>query len=217
MSKIMKDTLILLIITLIAGTGLGFVYNVTKDARQAQEEKTKNEAFKNVFPDADTFGEPLAFDEEKLNQFIADADQKTKTADKDNTNDDINATIDEIVAAMDASGNVLGYVITVTDKEAYDGQIQFSIGISNDGTVNGISFLSISETPGLGMKANEDSFLRQFENKNVGYFKYTKTGAAEEEAIDALSGATITSNAVTNGATAAIYCFDYITGGGEHE
>ena len=40
-----------------------------------------------------------------------------------------------------------------------------TVGIKNDGTVLGISFLSLSETPGLGMKANEDSFKNQLKIK----------------------------------------------------
>lgn len=217
MSNIVKDTVILLVITLISGLGLGFVYNVTKEPRAAQAEKVKMEAYQTVFAAAESFGEPIELDSEKLNKYIAEADKKTKAADSDNTNADINAVIDEAVPALDGGGEILGYVITVTDNEAYDGAVQFSVGITNDGTVNGISFLSISETPGLGMKAAEDSFTSQFANKNVDYFKYTKTGAAGDESIDALSGATITTNAIANGATAAIYCFDYITGGEANE
>ena len=48
----------------------------------------------------------------------------------------------------DNSGEALGYIVTVTDNEAYDGSLQMTVGIKNDGTVLGISFLSLSETPG---------------------------------------------------------------------
>ena len=57
-------------------------------------------------------------------------------------------------------GSEAGYVITVTDKDGYGGDIQITVGIMSDGTVNGISFLSISETAGLGMRAKEPSFLQ---------------------------------------------------------
>lgn len=217
MNKIVKDTLILLVITLVSGVGLGLVYNVTKEPRAKQAEKVKMEAYQTVFTEADSFGTSLKLNKDELEKYIEEADKNTKASDADNANADINAVIDEAVPALDASGEVLGYVITVTDNEAYDGAVQFSVGIKNDGTVNGISFLSISETPGLGMKATEDSFLDQFKNKNVDYFKYSKTGASADEEIDALSGATITTNAIANGATAAIYCFDYITGGEANE
>lgn len=55
-------------------------------------------------------------------------------------------TIDEIMVAEDASGETLGYAFTVTDSEGYGGDIQFAMGVQNDGTLNGISILSISET-----------------------------------------------------------------------
>ena len=74
--------------------------------------------------------------------------------------------IEAVNTALDASGNPLGYVLTVTAKDGSQGSITFSVGIQNDGTVNGYSITSISETPGLGMKAQEEPFYSQFEGKN---------------------------------------------------
>lgn len=217
MNNIVKDTIILLLITLISGVGLGAVYNITKEPRKQQEEKAKNEAYQNVFPEAKTFADYNDYDSDEVADYIVERDAKTKAEDKDNSNKDINAVIDTIVTAYDNNGEILGYVITVTDKEAYGGEVQFTVGISNDKVIKGISFLSIDETPGLGMKANDDSYKEQFKDKAVDYVKYTKTESTDVEAVDALSGATITSNAVTNGVSAAIYCFDYITGGEANE
>lgn len=115
--------------------------------------------------------------------------------------------------AKDASGNLLGYVITVTTREGYGGDIQFSIGVRLDGTLNGMSILSISETAGLGMQA-EDVLKPQFADKQVEQFEYTKNGATSENQIDAISGATITTNAVTNGVNAGLYYFRTELGGG---
>ena len=103
-----------------------------------------------------------------------------------------NATIDEVIKAKDKSGNDLGYIITVTDNEAYGGSLQMTVGIKDDGTVMGISFLSLSETPGLGMKAKDDDFMSQFSNKKVDFFKYTKSEAKADNEINAISSATIT-------------------------
>ena len=116
--------------------------------------------------------------------------------------------------AKDASGELMGYVITVTTKEGYGGDIRFSIGVRLDGTVNGISILSISETAGLGMQA-EAVLKPQFAGKNVEKFAYTKNGAAADNEIDAISGATITTNAVTNGVNAGLYYFQTVLGGGD--
>ena len=110
------------------------------------------------------------------------------------------------MAAEDGAGNVLGYVITVNDHEGYGGDIEFMMGVRNDGTLNGISLLAISETAGLGMRA-EEVLKPQFADKNAESFEYVKTGAAGENQIDAISGATITTHAVTNGVNAGLYYF----------
>ena len=97
-------------------------------------------------------------------------------------------------------------MLTVTTHEGYGGDISFTLGIQNDGTLNGISLLSISETPGLGMQAG-DVLVPQFAGKNAYPYAYTKTGAAQDNEIDAISGATITTSAVTNGVNAGVYYF----------
>ena len=116
------------------------------------------------------------------------------------------ASIDGVAQALSGDGSVLGYVITVTDHEGYGGDIQFTMGVADDGTLNGISLLSISETAGLGMRAGE-VLVPQFAGKQVEQFSYTKTGAASDDQIDAISGATITTNAVVNGVNAGLLCF----------
>ena len=123
------------------------------------------------------------------------------------------AKVDKVVTALDKKGKELGYVITVTDKEGYGGDITLTVGIQKDKTVNGISILSINETAGLGMEAKEKKFKKQFENKKVDSFVYQKEASAENE-IDVISGATITTNAVTNGVNTAIISFEYLTAGG---
>ena len=141
----LKDALILFVITLVAGLLLGIVYNVTKEPIANQKAKAKIEASKNVFPAAENFEEITWFDETKA----LEAQEYLSTVGISGVD------INEISESLDASGNVIGYVITVTDHEGYGGDIQFSMGIAMDGTLNGISLLSISETAGLGMKAGD--------------------------------------------------------------
>ena len=81
--------------------------------------------------------------------------------------------------------------------------IQITVGIKKDGTINGVSILSISETAGLGMKATEPSFYNQYVNKKADKFVVSKDGGDGEQ-IDALSGATITSRAVTGAVNTAL-------------
>lgn len=65
------------------------------------------------------------------------------------------------------------------------------------------------------MKAAEDKFKSQFEGKQVDSFEATKNGATAENQIDAISGATITTNAVTGGVNAGILAYQFVTNGGE--
>lgn len=185
-----KNTISLMLITVIAGVLLGLVYEVTKEPIAREKQRAKEEAYKLVFNDAESFD---MADKDYVYELV-----KEKGFDYD-------ADIEELMAAKDSSGNILGYVATVTDHEGYGGDIQFAMGVRMDGTLNGISFLSIGETAGLGMKATEDKFKDQFKNKLVSRFTYTKSGSAGDDEIDALSGATITTNAVTNGVNAGLY------------
>lgn len=212
MKTIIKNTVILFAITLVAGLGLGFVYNVTSDARAEQEEKTKLSAYESVMPGMDGF-ENVKIDKECA-KYIENRMKENEKAGNISTIKAFSGEVNEVVLAKDKEGKNLGYIVTVTDKEAYSGSLQMTVGVTEDGTVKGISFLSLSETPGLGMNADEDSFKSQFKNKKVDYFVYEKSGAESDNEIDAISSATITTNAVTHGVNAAIYCVDYITGGG---
>lgn len=198
MKEMVKNTGILLAITLIAGLLLGLVYQVTKAPIAEQEAKAKQEACQEVFEDAATF--------EAVELFAVDESAWSGEGYGQES-------VDEVMAAQDEAGNVLGYVITVTTKGGYGGDIRFTMGIRADGTVNGISLLSISETAGLGMRA-EEVLKPQFADKNVDKFEYTKSGASADNQIDAISGATITTNAVTNGVNAGLYYFQTVLGGG---
>lgn len=198
MRNMFKDAGILLVITLVAGLLLGLVYQITKDPIAIQKEKAKQEACKEVFADASEFEEL-----EVTNPNTASWVEAGYAGE----------SIDEVMAAKDSSGNTLGYVITVTTKEGYGGDIRFTIGIRNDGLVNGISILEISETAGLGMRA-EDVLKPQFADKNIEKFEYTKSGASSEHQVDAISGATITTNAVVNGVNAGLYYFQTELKGG---
>ena len=64
----------------------------------------------------------------------------------------------------------------------------------------------------------EEVLKPQFAGKNAEVFTYTKSGAVSDDQIDAISGATITTNAVTNGVNAGLYYFrTQLKGGSENE
>lgn len=107
----------------------------------------------------------------------------------------------------DESKNIVGYVFTTSSK-GYGGDIVTMVGVNGDGAVNGIDFLTISETAGLGMNADKDEFKSQFIGKS-GEIGVNKNAPAENE-IQALTGATITSKAVTNAVNIALALFEEV-------
>ena len=201
MNNIVKNTLILTSITVVSGLLLGIVYDITKEPIAEAQENTKQEAFRAVLADASSFETMEDFDASEAMSIL---EENGYTSDE----------ITEIAEGVDDSGETVGYVINVTSHEAYDGDLEVSVGIAADGTVKGIEMLSISETAGLGMKADEADFKDQFKDKKVEKFSYTKSGESGDDKIDAISGATITTNAVTNAVGSALVYFQNELGGG---
>lgn len=199
MNKIVKDAIILTVITVVSGCLLGLVYEITKEPIATAQYNTQQKAYQTVFADAASFEDYEGFDAEQESAIVVGGAENS---------------IIGVVEAKDASGSTLGYVITVTSHAGYGGDITFSVGITNDGTVNGYSITSISETAGLGMKAKEEKFYSQFEGKNAESFEVVKGTASSDNQIEAISGATITSRAVTNGVDAALAYFREISEGG---
>lgn len=201
-NKIIKDALALTLITLVAGVALGGVYEITKDPIARQEAQAKAEAYEQVFTNAAAF-EEVEMDDTLIQTIRDQLDQEGYKA----------QSIEEVMRAEDQSGETLGYAFTVVTSEGYGGDIQFSMGVQNDGTLNGISILSIGETAGLGMNADTPAFKDQFVGKQVEKLQYTKNGATQDDEINAISGATVTTNAMTNGVNAGLCAFRVMEGG----
>lgn len=184
--SLVSDCIKLFIITIVAGLALGFVYNVTKEPIAKQEELAKQEAYQAVFADASSFAE-VDYEDSDI-QAVCDKNGLT------------GITMNEIMEAKDASGNQIGYVFNVTTSEGYAGDIQLAVGVQTDGTLNGYDTLSIGETAGLGMNATTDAFKNQYKGIKAKQLTVVKdgTGSQSDEKIDAISGATITSRAVTS-------------------
>ncbi len=200
-----KDISILVMITLAAGVLLGAAYGVTKDPIAQAQAKAKAQAQNAVMPDADSFKVLYTSDGsegEKIPDSYADA---VSQAGIDTT------TVTQIDAALDENGEHIGYVITSSNPEGYGGDVEVMSGITkeDDGsvTVEGISFLSLSETAGMGMRAKDDEFKNQFDGLQLEeeqLIEYVKDGAEASNEIDAISGCTITTSAVTDNINAAL-------------
>lgn len=199
--KIVHDAVILTAFTLVLGFLLGLVYEITKKPIADANAAAAQAAYQEVFADAASFEALEGFDKTAATEAVVAAGYTD--------------SIDDIQVAKDASGAEIGYVITVTAKDASQSTITFSVGIQSDGTVNGYSVTSIAETPGLGMKVEEEDFYSQFQGKLVDTFSVVKNAPAADNEIEAISGATISSKAMANGVNAALTYFRSELGGAQ--
>ncbi|MBU3189824.1 RnfABCDGE type electron transport complex subunit G [Clostridium bowmanii] len=176
MKENIKLGLILLLITGLAGFLLGGAYEVTKAPIAEKIASDKQAAMKEILPTADKFDT---------------ADVK------------LNDKVTEVNVGMKGT-EIAGYAIKVTPK-GYGGPIEIMVGISNDGKVTGIEILTHTETPGLGANAPKPEFSDQYKNKPTkDKLEVVKVAPSKENQIQAITGATITSKAVTLGANDAI-------------
>ncbi|WP_105617991.1 RnfABCDGE type electron transport complex subunit G [Vallitalea okinawensis] len=117
-----------------------------------------------------------------------------------------------IVEAYKAT-NDAGYAMKVTTK-GYGGTIVLFVGLDKEGVVTGMHMLQHQETPGLGANANNPEFKDQFPGKGPEVIGLTKNAPSESE-VQAITGATITSNAIVNGVNDALAYYEDILAGEE--
>ena len=189
-----KPALTLCVITLIAGVALSGVYKLTKDAIAQQQMAANLASYQAVCPGAESF----AYDDTLTAAIEALGGEVYGT-------DFGKVTINEAVVGTDASGNPAGYVVSVTSGDGMEGNITLSVGIQADGTVSGIAFTELNETPGLGSLCGEEPFMSQFAGVNTDRFVLNKAGGSTaDNEIDSVSGASISSVAVVNAVNAAL-------------
>ncbi len=194
MKVMLKEAGILFAITLLSGLLLGFVFELTKDARREQQEKAIREACAAVFAGEEYEAAGISFVE---CEYVPGAETVSWLAEN-------GVEIGKTYEAVSQGGMFFGYVVEATSKEGYSGDIVLYVGLRSDGTVNGVSILEISETAGLGMEA-PNVLVPQFAGKKVESFVYTKTGAKpDSNEVDAISSATVTTKAVTNAVNGGI-------------
>ena len=181
----MKDTikvaLRLLIITVVAGLALGFTNSITEEPIKEQE-RIAGETARQAVLDADSFTElPL---EELKNSGKWDA------------------AFDAVIGVYqgEKGGEYAGMVV-VLDTKGYGGAIRLTVGVDAENQVSGVNIGSHGETPGLGAKAANASFTDQYQGSDAG--TPIQLGAAGNNSIEAISGATVTSRSVTDGVNVA--------------
>ncbi len=193
MRDYIKLTGILFIICAVAAASLGYTNAITYDKIQEQLVIAGNEAKKAVLPGADTF--------EEIEDSAFSAIQ---------SNSKYNY-IEEIYAAK-AGGNIIGYTVKAVPK-GYGGSMDIIVGVDIDGSLQGVRVGNNSETPGLGKKAETPKFQEQYIGKTwEGSIDVIKNGTPKDNEIAAISGATVTSGAVTDGVNQALQAVKELLG-----
>lgn len=87
----------------------------------------------------------------------------------------------------------LGYVTTAYGS-GFSSTVRTVVGVDKNGSIRGIKVVYQQETPGLGTHSQDDWFQKQFRGLTPDELLVNKDGGK----IKAITGATITSRAVTN-------------------
>jgi len=192
-----KTAIILFLIAAIAALLLAFTNYITSPVIAKQTEQTNTAARQAVLSDAETF-EPV----EDLDVIA----QKALGEDA--------SIVEEAYVGL-KGGQVVGYAIKTTPS-GYGGDIELLTGIASDGTTTGIAILSQEETPGLGARSTETAFQEQYKGLNASEeISVVKNQEASGNQIVAITGATITSKAVTRGVNVANKVFQALQAEGE--
>ena len=189
-----KAAVNLTLITLVAGLALSSVYMLTKDKIDEQKLAASAASYREVCPDASEFtsDDTLTAAVEALGGEAYDA-QFGKTY------------INDVIVGQTDDGSVAGYVISVTSGDGFEGNITLSVGLTPDGTVNGIAFTELNETAGMGMLCGDDAFKGQFAGVKTDAFVLNKAGGSTaDNEIDTVSGASTSSGAVVNAVNTAL-------------
>ena len=183
--RIPKPVIALTIIAIVAGLALSGVFSMTKDTIEEQEVFKAAVAYREVCPGATSFTIP-----DEIMEIVGDEGI-----------DQGDATINACYFGKDGDRTV-GYALSVSSK-GFGGQIVMALGLTPEGEITGISFTELSETAGLGMRADEPDFKDQFIGKS-GQLTLVKGDASGEQEISAITGASVTSGAVINAVNAGL-------------
>ena len=182
-----KPVIALTVIAMIAGLALSGAFSMTKAPIAEQERAKAAAAYKAVLPEAESFN----FLDDKTAPF------QGKTYGSGFGNAKINAAVE----GLDASGNVVGYGVSASSMEGYNGEITLTVGITPDGRITNIAFTVLKETPGKGMLWDEAQYKERFNGKPAAKLEL---GGAGENGVDGISGVTVTSKAAVNAVNAAL-------------
>ncbi|WP_407355580.1 Rnf electron transport complex subunit RnfG [Methanolobus sp. WCC5] len=168
----------LVIVAVVAAILLGITYVPTSAQIKLNEELAKQEILSDLFPEDNINFEPVEGDS-------IDQDGEREV---------------HYYRVTDNTGNIIGYAF-FNRYPGYGGQILVAGGTdSSFTTLKGMNVLSHEETPGLGSRIEEPQFRNQFKDVPIESLALTSSGGS----IDAITGATVSSNAVVDALNAKI-------------
>lgn len=186
-----KITLNLVVIYLIGGLIMAFVYAKTSPIMFIKAKEEKEAALKTMMPDADTIVKIGDWEphEKHAEYYAAEkcGEMKIKTV-----KDEATGESKEEKECLDPS--TIGYIVEGYGK-GYSSYINLLIAVDKNFTVEKINVLHHAETPGLGDEIQKDYFKNQFKGKSIDNLVVVKTETPDK--IQAITGATISSRAVT--------------------
>ena len=198
-NTLVHDTIAIFVITLVAGILLGGVYQMTKDIIKQREADATNEAYAAVYKDA-------SFEED------AELTKKREAFNEDLSNGKIESAsgykLSDVEITDIRKADKGGYVLTTSGK-GYGGAVKVALGVNDAGEIIGIQITDCTnETPGLGQNSSKEEWNGQFKEATTAkeaVVNKDKEGAKGEVVeINAISGATITSRAVTRAVDGAM-------------
>lgn len=179
MRDMLKPTLSLFIICFVTAFCLAFVNGLTKGPISERAELDAQEQRMQVLPQAESF--------ERLEDWEAQ---------------DESGIIKEVYAAF-VGDKLAGYVFSAAPK-GFGGEIAVTVGVDSENIVTGVSVGDNQETPGLGSKTADEKFTEQYKGKDISKgIKIVKRPVTADDEILAVSGATISTRAVTNAVQAS--------------
>ena len=200
-----KDAIILCLITLVLGAVLAGVYAITKDPIDQAQAKTNNEACEKVVASGDSVQDNDEAIVTAAEEFFSKHDLSNKEVEEGTETLAAWVLVEE--AHPTANG---GTVYLVKAKKGYGGDVSFALGVDAEGALTGISITAQSETAGLGANCVNEDWQAGFAGKKLpddpSQNMYNKEAATDTQ-VQALSGATVTSRAITN-AVKGILFFD---------
>ena len=169
-----RPVLVLVSVCMVAGALLGAVHAVTAPIAEANAAQKAQEIYAALVPDA--------------KEFVA-----------------VDCEVDGCTAALearDAAGDVVAYVI-VAQSKGYGGQVPIAVAFGRKGSVKSITAMANEETPGLGTKIAQESYIGQYVGKTA--------EPLEADDIDLISGATISSKAALSAYNIAVEAYEEVS------